>query len=39
MENFLAPRTGAPHTQHFSSFFVTTPLHSAHRELKFGMPH
>jgi hypothetical protein len=32
-EDFLAPATGSPQTQHFRSFLVTTLLQSAHRVL------
>jgi hypothetical protein len=36
-ENFFAPATGSPQTQHFSSCVATTLLHSVHREL--AMPY
>jgi hypothetical protein len=32
-EDFLAPATGSPQTQHFRSFLVMTLLQSAHRVL------
>jgi hypothetical protein len=32
-EDFLAPATGSPQTQHFRSFLVMTLLQSVHREL------